>query len=297
VSRLAFTEKRILLTRTQSYTCNAYTCVCVRACARGSSCRPVRRVLGIGQKRILPTKPKISRLITRRLIECRSFRALSARCLFSRPLPLSYPSPRHTDGFSLVLRRPFRLSHNLPPESSPSPPPATFSVEPDCSCANVLLRRRPSSATVLNPPSPPPPPPPCPPPRLIHIHAVVIVCRLPAGGHYYTSCARSRHREAASPATLLSFLPSSLCPPLCPPPPSCLPLLQRSLPRVSVNANLRFTTVSSNNLQTYHAVSAGRVLYLLAARGSLQIISRADFSSKRSARKHKASIEGGTISG
>lgn len=129
------------------------------------------------------------------------------------------------------------------------------------SYANVLLRRRPSSATVLGPPSPPPPLL-RPPPRLIHIHAVVIVCRLPAGGHYYTSCARSRHREAATPATLLlSSLPSPLClppSPLCPPPPSFLPLLRRgSSPRVSVNANLRFTTVSSNNLQTYHAVFTG----------------------------------------
>lgn len=36
---------------------------------------------------------------------------------------------------------------------------------------------------------------------------MVIVCRLPAGGHYYTSCARSRHREATTPATLLLTLP------------------------------------------------------------------------------------------
>lgn len=36
-------------------------------------------------------------------------------------------------------------------------------------------------------------------PALIHIHASVIVCRLAAGGHYYTSCARSRHREPRPP--------------------------------------------------------------------------------------------------
>ena len=86
--------------------------VCVRA--RSSSCRPAGRVLGIGQKRILPTKPKISRLITRRLIECRSFRALSAassRALF-HPLAL-----RHTDSFSLSLS----LSLALPFPLSQSP--------------------------------------------------------------------------------------------------------------------------------------------------------------------------------
>lgn len=157
------------------------------------------------------------------------------------------------------------------------------------SYANVLLRRRPSSATVLDPPSPPPPPPPRPPPRLIHIHAVVIVCRLPAGGHYYTSCARSRHREATTPVTLLLSSSSS---PVSPPPSSFLSLLRRgSSPRVSVNANPRFTTVSSNNLRMYHAVLAEGILYLFAARGSLQIISRVDFSSKRLMRKRKTSTE------
>lgn len=104
------------------------------------------RVSGIGQKRILPTKPKISRLITRRLIECRSFRALSARCFFSRscrrrrssassaPPSASWP-PRlaslhftsshlissHTDNFSLLgfpavatPSFPSSLSHSYP---------------------------------------------------------------------------------------------------------------------------------------------------------------------------------------
>lgn len=192
----------------------------------------------------------------------RSLRSLPLLALRSSP---SCPPSRRTDGLS--------LSHSLArfavpppcrtvslPGFSPSPPLSNVLrwARPR-SYANVLLRRRPSFAAVLGPPSPPPPlSRPRPPPHLIHIHAVVIVCRLPAGGHY-TSCARSRHREATTPATLLlSSLPSPLVPLLCPPPPSFLPLLRRGEePRVSVNANPRFTTVSSNNLQTYHAVLAG----------------------------------------
>lgn len=181
-----------------------YICVCVCARARQflPTGWPTGRVLGIGQKRILPTKPKISRLITRRLIECRSFRALSARCFFSRSLPPSCPSSLPS------------LCHTV---SLPGSRPLTSNVLRWVrlrSYANVLLRWRPSSATVFDPPSPPPPPP-RPPPRLIHIHAVVIVCRLPAGGHYYTSCARSRHREATTPVTL--FLSSSSSPVSSPP--------------------------------------------------------------------------------
>lgn len=121
-------------------------------------------------------------------------------------LLLAPPSRARRDSFSLAPRRPFPLSQGLPPGFSPSPPLATFSVGSD-----RALMRTSFSVDVL-----PPPPfldPPSP-PRLIHIHAVVIVCRLPAGGHYYTSCARSRHRERqATPATLfLSYLPSPVSP-------------------------------------------------------------------------------------
>lgn len=168
-------------------------------------------------------------------------------------LLLALPSRARCDSFSLAPRRPFPLSQGLPPGFSPSPPLATFSVGSD-----RALMRTSFSADVL-----PPPPfldPPSP-PRLIHIHAVVIVCRLPAGGHYYTSCARSRHRErqrrqqhSSSPTCLL----------LCPPALFSASLVLASLrlwrgssPRVSVNANPRFTTVSLNNLQTYHALPAG----------------------------------------
>lgn len=42
----------------------------------------------------------------------------------------------------------------------------------------------------------------------------------------------------------------------------------------------------------YHAVLAEGILYLFAARGSLQIISRADFSSKRLMRKRKPKVCG-----
>lgn len=165
---------------------------------------PAGRVLGIGQKRILPTKPKISRLITRRLIECRSFRALSARCLFSRSLPPS----RRADSFSLSC---FAVPSLCRAVSLPGSRPLRHQQRSPLG-PTALLCERPSSATVFDPLSPPPPPPHRPPPHLIHIHAVVIVCRLPAGGHYYTSCARSRHREAAT--LLLSSLLSSVSP--CP---------------------------------------------------------------------------------
>lgn len=89
---------------------------------------PARRVSGIGQKRILPTKPKISRLITRRLIECRSFRALSARCLLSRSLTVS---PLVPDSLSLSL------SLSL---FQPSPPPF-FAVPPLCRTVSLSPSR------------------------------------------------------------------------------------------------------------------------------------------------------------
>lgn len=168
------------------------------------------------------------------------------------------------------------------------------------SYANVLLRLCLSSTSTLDPPLPPlpltsprprprsrshslpPPPSPPPPPRLIHIHAVVIVCRLPAGGHYYTSCARSRYREATTLATLLLACPAPASHPLrfplassisSPSPSSILPsrsppLFRRCclwLPAARRrNTNPRFTTVSSNNSRTYHVAPAG-VLYLLPA--------------------------------
>lgn len=132
------------------------------------------RVSGIGQKRILPTKPKISRLITRRLIECRSFRALSARCLFSRSCRRSsastisssllffLPSPRHTsphrttsraDNFSLLgfpaVASPSLLScrtATLP--GSPSSSLAIYSVGP----SSALMRTSFSNYVLLPPP-------------------------------------------------------------------------------------------------------------------------------------------------
>lgn len=196
-----------------------YVCVRARFLLAGW---PAGRVLGIGQKRILPTKPKISRLITRRLIECRSFRALSARCFFSRSLPPSRPPPIPSLS---CLAIPF-LCRTVSP-SRVLALSATSNVLRWVrlpSYTNVLLHRRPSSATVFDPPSPPSPPPPRPPPHLIHIHAVVIVCLLPAGGHYYTSCARSRHREAATPSNTPPLPLAFFCAPLlCPPSPSFLP--------------------------------------------------------------------------
>lgn len=69
-----------------------------------------------------------------------------------RSLPLLAPpflplALRHADGFSLMLHRPFPLSHSLPPGFSPSPPLATFSVGPDRD-----LMRTSFSADVLPPP-------------------------------------------------------------------------------------------------------------------------------------------------
>ena len=70
-----------------------------------SGSRTARRPGG-SRKRILPTKPKISRLITRRLIECRSSCALSANSFSSRsglassrlasPRQLAQPGPTTT---------------------------------------------------------------------------------------------------------------------------------------------------------------------------------------------------------
>lgn len=102
-----------------------------------------------------------------------------------------------------------------------------------------------------------------PPPRLIHIHAVVIVCRLPAGGHYYTSCARSRHREATTPATLLLLTllpsPSPFLLVRFPHPAAAADAASSfgSMPRISVtthNPRIFYYRVSWNNSRTYHAV-------------------------------------------
>lgn len=102
-----------------------------------------------------------------------------------------------------------------------------------------------------------------PPPHLIHIHAVVIVCRLPAGGHYYTSCARSRHREATTPATLLLLLPF-LSPTLLrirfPLPAAAADavvfrLYVARLCNDTYNPRVFYYRVSRNNSRTYHAVS------------------------------------------
>lgn len=143
---------------------------------------PARRVSGIGQKRILPTKPKISRLITRRLIECRSFRALSLRSLplLSRsrrrssasssrslsfpllPVPAASPhfTPPHlissrTDNFSLSwasplsFRRPFSPVAQLPCQVLlPPHRPSTFSVSPN----SALMRT--SFSNHVHPPPP-----------------------------------------------------------------------------------------------------------------------------------------------
>lgn len=177
----------------------AHKCVCVCVCVRARQFLPARQVSSIGQKRILPTKPKISRLITRRLIECRSFRALSVRRppFALPPLSLSVSS---VSPFFVVPP----LCRSLPPgvrplryqQRSPSDSAALSCERPSPPTSFRRLRSRSSFSSATSRP-----------PHLIHIHAVVIVCRLPAGGHYYTSCARSRHREATMPATLLLLLP------------------------------------------------------------------------------------------
>lgn len=150
------------------------------------------------RERILPTKPKISRLITRGLIECRASRALQTGLFHlssgpARPLALADLPPvrRHLATVSVSFLLPFR----------------SVALSARRTRRLFLFRLAPSFFAL-------------PSSALIHIHAPVIVCRFAAGGHYYTSCARSRHRHhRLSRAPLFSralLILSTLAPP-----PSC----------------------------------------------------------------------------
>ena len=154
------------------------------------SCQSVvGRGSGIGQKSILPTKPKISRLITRRLIEC----------LSSLLHLLLLPETRFQEYAAL-------LAAHLAPGSlfqfDALPPPLhlTIFLSLFLSLPHSLLSHSYSCSGNSLPPA--------------------------RRQHYCTSCARSRHRDLYSPSTftrdLLLFLhlsdplflvPSSSLPP------------------------------------------------------------------------------------
>lgn len=80
-----------------------------------------------------------------------------------------------------------RLAATVARSNAPFPAPAKLTLPPLRSLAAVFRGQPPPPAVPLLLAT-----------RLIHIHAVVIVCRLPAGRHYYTSCLRSRHRKTDS---------------------------------------------------------------------------------------------------
>lgn len=164
--------------------------VCLVLVPGSRTARRLRAGLGLSRrKRILPTKPKISRLITRRLIECRSSCALSANSFSSRS-GLASPRPRR------LFCSPQSDDHHLRSSTSRHCFHLVRPREPVSKQATTVASRvsfPPFRVASLGPFFPRPP-------ALIHIHASVIVCRLAAGGHYfYTSCARfSPPRATAS---------------------------------------------------------------------------------------------------
>lgn len=123
----------------------------------------------------------------------RSLRSLPLLALL--PLSPLLPCPSWCTGnFSLSFELRYilpTLSHDLPPEEvqplyqrRPSLlNPVSLSYECPSSTSFLRLRSRSSSFSFFSSIAARLRPRPRPPPRLIHIHAVVIVCRLPAGGH------------------------------------------------------------------------------------------------------------------